>query len=65
MFGKARWSAARRSGHTEQQAKLILGLLESKRDITLSETETALAERGVLVSGGDPAALRPPKDYAQ
>jgi transposase len=41
----------RRSGRIEAQADLILGLLESKPDITLAEIEAVLAERGVLVSG--------------
>lgn len=41
----------RRSGRIEQQAELILGLLESKPDITLAEIEAVLAERGVSVSG--------------
>lgn len=40
----------RRSGRIEQQADLILGLIESKPDITLAEIEAALADRGVLVS---------------
>lgn len=40
----------RRSGRIEQQAELILGLLESKPDITLAEIEAVLAERGVSVS---------------
>jgi transposase len=40
----------RRSGRIEQQADVILGLLESKPDVTLVEIEAALAERGVVVS---------------
>ena len=40
----------RRSGRIEAQAEVILGLLESKPDITLAEIEAGLAERGVLVS---------------
>ena len=40
----------RRSGRIEAQAEVILGLLESKPDITLAEIEAALAERGVSVS---------------
>lgn len=41
----------RRSGRIEAQAEVILGLLESKPDITLAEIEAVLAERGVVVSG--------------
>ena len=40
----------RRSGRIEAQAEVILGLLESKPDITLAEIEGALAERGVAAS---------------
>ena len=40
----------RRSGKIEQQAEVILGLLERKPDITLAEIEAALAERGVAAS---------------
>ena len=41
----------RRSGRIEAQAQVILGLLESRPDITLAEIEAALAGRGVVVSG--------------
>ena len=40
----------RRSGRIEAQAPLILGLLERKPDITLSELRAALAEAGVPIS---------------
>jgi transposase len=41
----------RRSGRIEQQAELILGLLDGKPDITLAELQAGLAEQGVRVSG--------------
>lgn len=40
----------RRSGRIEAQAALILGLLESKPDITLAEIGAVLAERGAPAS---------------
>ena len=40
----------RRSGRIEAQSEVILGLIESKPDVTLAEIEAALAERGVVVS---------------
>ena len=40
----------RRSGRIEAHAPLILGLLERRPDITLSELRAELAEAGVQVS---------------
>ena len=37
----------RRSGRIEGHAELILELLDQKRDITLAEMRSALAERGI------------------
>jgi len=42
----------RRSGLVEGHAELILGLLDKKRDATLEELRTGLAEHGVAVSMG-------------
>jgi transposase len=40
----------RRSGLVEQNAEVILAMLEAKPDITLAELQAGLAEHGVAVS---------------
>jgi transposase len=42
----------RRSGRIEAHAKVILEALEAKRDITLAELQTVLADRGTPVGIG-------------
>ena len=56
----------RHSHRIEAHAELILSAVAAKSDITLSELQDGLRERGVAVAIGDAlAVLQAPQDHAQ